>query len=338
MSTATKSSRPVTRRTATAASSVPSTADHSPFDSPAHSGSSTSLSSLSAAEEEKSENGVLLDTYGNKFEIPDYTINDIRNAIPAHCFERSAITGLSYVLRDMVCLATTFYIFHNYVTEEYIPEKALRIPLWGLYTFFQGLFGTGLWVIAHECGHQSFSTSKVINDTVGFILHTSLLVPYFAWKISHGKHHKATGNMDRDMVFRPKTREEYSSTIGRKMHEISELMVETPIATLIQMVGQQLFGWPLYLIANLTGHNVHEKQVEGKGKGKKNGFGGGVNHFFTSSPLFERKDEKLILLSDAGLIAVASGLYYLGQTFGWQNMLVWYFIPYLWVNHWLGKF
>jgi len=30
--------------------------------------------------------GKLIDTYGNEFELPDYTINDIRNAIPKHCY------------------------------------------------------------------------------------------------------------------------------------------------------------------------------------------------------------------------------------------------------------
>lgn len=39
----------------------------------------------------------------------------------------------------------------------------------------------GVWVIAHECGHQAFSSSQLVNDTVGFILHTCLLVPYFSW-------------------------------------------------------------------------------------------------------------------------------------------------------------
>jgi omega-6 fatty acid desaturase / acyl-lipid omega-6 desaturase (Delta-12 desaturase) len=238
----------------------------------------------------------------------------------------------------MISLAVTFYIFNNYVTPETIPNKAIRYPLWGLYTFVQGLFGTGLWVLAHECGHQSFSTSKVFNDTVGWIVHSSLLVPYFSWKISHGKHHKATGHMDRDMVFRPKTRDEYASYIGRKSSELSELMEETPIWTLLMLIGQQLAGWPLYLTMNTTGHNSHEKQIEGKGKGKKNGFLNGVNHFNPSSPLFERKDEKLIILSDIGLALVFSVLYYVGKTYGWTNLLVWYFGPYLWVNHWLGKF
>jgi omega-6 fatty acid desaturase (delta-12 desaturase) len=317
-------------------SSAASSSVASPIDSPRHSPSSTSLSSL-ASEAQLQSSSKLVDTYGNEFELPDFTIKQIRDAIPAHCFKRNAVRSLAYVVRDFVYLGVTFYIFHNYVTPEYVPSFAARTALWGLYTVLQGLFATGVWVLAHECGHQAFSPSKVLNDTVGWVLHSSLLVPYFSWKISHGKHHKATGNMARDMVFVPKTREHYASRVGCLAHELSELMEETPIASVLDLLLQQLFGWPMYLITNVTGHNHHERQPEGRGKGKQNGLFSGVNHFNPSSPLYESKDAKLILLSDLGLILMGSLLYFLGNNFGWSNMLVWYFIPYLWVNHWLGK-
>ena len=65
------------------------------------------------------------------------------------------------------------------VTPEHIAlpspylYTAARFSLWALYTFFVGLFGTGLWVIAHECGHQAFSESKTINNAVGWVLHSA---------------------------------------------------------------------------------------------------------------------------------------------------------------------
>lgn len=328
------------RRTVTV-DSAPSTSSnstvHTPDDSPTASASSTSLSSLGSVEDFQQEpKQKLVDTYGNEFKLPDYTIKDIRDAIPKHCFERSAVRGLSYVVRDMVLLGTTFALFNKFCTPEYVPSYPLRAALWAGYTFVQGLFGTGLWVLAHECGHQSFSPSKTLNDTVGWVCHSLLLVPYFSWKISHGKHHKATGNMERDMVFLPRTREEHATRMGYVLHEMHELLEETPIYTASMLLGQQLAGWPMYLLMNVTGHNNHSKQPEGKGAGRKNG-DGSVNHFLPSSPLYEKKDEKLILLSDLGLFLVGSALFLIGRNFGWSNLLVWYFIPYLWVNHWLGK-
>lgn len=329
---------PVLRRTATDSESSPSTADASPIGSPRQSASSTSLSSLASVDVKPAKQyGKLIDTYGNEFEVPDYTIKEIRDAIPKHCYERSYVKSMSYVFRDMIYLAVTFVIWHNFVTPEYIPSKPLRVVLWGIYTFLQGLFGTGLWVLAHECGHGAFSPSQRFNNIVGWVLHSALLVPYFSWQISHGKHHKATGNMERDMVFVPRTREERAHSIGRLAHELSELTEETPIYTFIHLLGQQLIGWPNYLLTNVTGHNYHERQREGRGKGKRNGFGGGVNHFDPSSPLYEARDAWLIVMSDIGLGIALTALFFLGQKFGWSNLAVWYGLPYLWVNHWLGK-
>ncbi|KAK1829321.1 fatty acid desaturase-domain-containing protein [Podospora conica] len=344
MSSATSSSRQAARsaaikRTVAAADSAPSTTDASPADSPRGSASSTSLSSMASdAAEAKpvpKNYGKLVDTYGNEFEVPDYTIKDIRDAIPKHCFERSYVKSMSYVFRDMIYLAVTFYLWHNYVTPEFIPSKPARVVLWGVYTFLQGLFGTGLWVLAHECGHGAFSPSQRFNNIVGWVLHSALLVPYFSWQLSHSKHHKATGNIERDMVFVPRTREQQATRMGRFAHELHELTEETPIATLIHLVGQQVIGWPNYLLTNVTGHNYHERQREGRGKGKHNGFGGGVNHFDPRSPLYENRDAWLIVMSDIGIAITATVLFFLGQRFGWSNMAVWYFLPYLWVNHWL---
>lgn len=283
--------------------------------------------------EKQARKGDLIDTYGNKFELPDFTIKDIRDAIPAHCFERSYLRSFGYVFRDLLCLGTTFYIFHNYT--PLISSFPLRCAAWALYTVLQGLFATGIWILAHECGHGAFSPSKFVNDLTGWVLHSSVLVPYFSWKLSHSKHHKATGHMERDMVFVPKTREEYISKTSSTLHALAELGEETPIVTALNVILQQLFGWPMYLITNVTGHNCHERQSEGRGKGKTNGFLTGVNHFNPSSPLYENKHFHLIIYSDIGL-AITGYLLYLGiQNFGFTNMLVWYFLPYLWVNHWL---
>ncbi|EER10926.1 conserved hypothetical protein, partial [Perkinsus marinus ATCC 50983] len=69
--------------------------------------------------------------------------------------------------------------------------------LWCVYIFWQGVFFTGIWVMGHECGHGAFSPYPLVNDCVGFVLHSALLVPYFSWQYSHARHHKFTNHITR---------------------------------------------------------------------------------------------------------------------------------------------
>ena len=108
-----------------------------------------------------------------------------------------------------------------------IWSAVAHFALWSLYGFFVGLFGTGLWIIAHECGHQAFSESKILNNAVGWVLHSAYVsslivsfhrvdfflldrlgIPYHSWRISHAKHHASTAHMTQDQVYVPWTRSE----------------------------------------------------------------------------------------------------------------------------------
>merc|ERR1719353_2272575 len=76
-----------------------------------------------------------------------------------------------------------------------IPLKLAYLPLWLLYAAVTGTVWTGMWVIAHECGHNAFSNNKLIQDGVGYLLHSLLLVPYFSWQHSHAVHHQFTNHI-----------------------------------------------------------------------------------------------------------------------------------------------
>lgn len=146
-----------------------------------------------------------IDLYGNVYEVPEFTMKQIHDAIPKHCFRPSTIRGLGYVARDMFLLGGLAWITYTYT--PLLPSIALRTVAYTLYTVIAGMIMTGIWILAHECGHGAFSPSKRTNNIVGFILHSSLLVPYYSWKISHSHHHKATGDLQRDTVYVPHSRE-----------------------------------------------------------------------------------------------------------------------------------
>ena len=127
---------------------------------------------------------------GQKFVVPNFTVKQLLDAIPAHCFKRSAMRSSLYIVQDVIAIAALVYgayhidSFLGRFNLSPVAFHAARAALYVAYTIVTGFFGTGLWVIAHECGHQGFSASRNINFTVGWVLHSALLVPFHSWRIS----------------------------------------------------------------------------------------------------------------------------------------------------------
>ncbi|XWS59246.1 hypothetical protein CRYUN_Cryun08bG0104900 [Craigia yunnanensis] len=132
---------------------------------------------------------------------PPFTLSQVKKAIPPHCFQRSVLRSFSYVVYDLILASLFYYLATNYIHQ--LPQP-LSFMAWTIYWAIQGSVLTGVWVIAHECGHHAFSDYQWLDDTVGLVLHSSLLVPYFSWKYSHRRHHTNTGSLERDEVFVPK--------------------------------------------------------------------------------------------------------------------------------------
>lgn len=260
--------------------------------------------------------------------IPDNekcTLKQIRDGIPAHFFEQDTMKASYYVARDLAQVAATYYVFSTFGVPLYeslgesvfggaetMGAKLIKFVMWNLYWVIQGLNFTGLWVMAHECGHQAYSPSRTINDAVGIVIHSFLLVPYHSWRISHGNHHKHTNHTELDTVFVP---EKVKKTAMR------EALNESPIVSLGYMLLTFIVGWPLYLICNTTGQKYNRR----------------ANHFEPSSPLFRAAEGHFIVKSDIGLLAVLSlGAYLLiSGTCTAMDIVCWYFIPYMWNTFWL---
>jgi omega-3 fatty acid desaturase (delta-15 desaturase) len=76
--------------------------------------------------------------------------------------------------------------------------------VWPLYWIAQGTMFWALFVVGHDCGHQSFSPSRTLNDVVGNIVHATIMVPYHGWRVSHRKHHGVGGLAGRRAWARPR--------------------------------------------------------------------------------------------------------------------------------------
>ncbi|KAM3065597.1 hypothetical protein ACMFMG_011307 [Clarireedia jacksonii] len=265
------------------------------------------------------------DLHGNIFELPDFTMKQIYEAIPPHCFQPSIPRSMAYVIRDYLYLGTLMYAAYVYI--PLLPSPPLRAIFYALYTLLASLIMTGIWILGHECGHGAFSKSVTLNNTMGFIIHSSLLVPYFSWKITHSHHHKATGDLQRDTVFVPHSREYWvQHNIGKNVDPITveNLAEDAPVVTLWYCVRHQVFGWPAYMLDNMSGQ-----------KGQ-NGFPYYSHYWFgKDSALFKASELWYVFLSDLGLLVMSSLLYMGLRMSGLWTMLVFYGVPYLWLNHWI---
>jgi len=177
---------------------------------------------------------------------------------------------------------------------------------------------TGLWVLGHECGHGGFANSALINDVVGLIVHSFLLVPFFSWKVSHRRHHSNTGSLDKDEVFVPPIRDAKWSP---DQHDDDPLSIsKAAFSRLVGITVMLVFGWPLYLWINTTGHKSYPQ-------------GEWINHYMPSSPIFSSKKERVqVVISDIALIVVIAFYAYLAYTYSVTCFVKVFFIPYLIVN------
>lgn len=128
---------------------------------------------------------------------PPFTLSDLKAAVPSHCFERSMITSFGYLAWNILVCSILFYGAYVVLEQHSLPLK-ITVPGYLLYWFLQGSYMTGIWVIAHECGHQAFSENHIVNDIVGLIFHSVLFVPYHSWKITHRRHHSNAGSCEND--------------------------------------------------------------------------------------------------------------------------------------------
>lgn len=279
----------------------------------------------------------------NPVVIPDLTVKDLLSAIPAHCFQRSALRSSLYIVGDVIAITLIYkaaVFLEQFITPEYLslPYPALYtaawVSLWAFYGFASGLPATGLWVVAHECGHQAFSESKKINNFVGWILHSALGVPYHSWRITHAKHHASTAHMTQDQVFVPKTRSELglpkfnadgedllgSRVTEEVMRELNDAIGDSPIAATIGFFGYLILGWPMYIVRNASGQKRYPK---------------GTNHLNPNAPMFRPDQHGQIILSDVGIVFWLVGIVAACASFGFGTVFRTYLQTYLWVNHWL---
>jgi len=62
--------------------------------------------------------------------------------------------------------------------------------------FVNAGFMMRIFIIQHDCGHNSFFKSTKLNNFIGSLLGVITLTPYYHWRKAHAKHHAGSGDLD----------------------------------------------------------------------------------------------------------------------------------------------
>jgi len=174
---------------------------------------------------------------------------------------------------------------------------------WPLYWAMQGTMFWALFVVGHDCGHSSFSEDNKVNNLVGLITHSSILVPFAGWQISHRTHHSNHGNVDTDESWYPLSKSNYDNA-----DFLAKLGRYNPFGMLV--------AFPVYLWARTP---------------PKTG-----THFDPSCDLFKPSERNHVLTSTAGYFSMLAFLGFLGTKIGFGLLGALYGIPYLIGSAWLS--
>jgi len=233
---------------------------------------------------------------GAPLTVPSLT--DIQRILPPDCLKADIPTSLYYVGRSVVLVLVLIAAFvYARSTPVYASSALVRAVVCAAYWFLQGTVFWGIFVLGHDCGHGSFSPSSRLNWLVGNALHTSILVPFESWRVTHRHHHKNTGHIDNDEIFFPLREDKFMRSV-----KIAPWLLG--------------FAWFYYL---LRGH-----------------FPRNVFHLNPHDPLFvSYHSQNRVAASVMSMIAWSLFLWRMAVIFGWATLGMVYLGPLVVFGSWL---
>ncbi len=151
-------------------------------------------------------------------------------------------------------ILTTFLPF---VALWILMYFSLSLSYWvtiGL-ALINAFFMVRIFIIQHDCGHQSFLKSKNVNNIIGFICSGFSLIPYRYWAKAHNFHHGHCGRLEEDI---------------RDIGDMPLLTVdEFKNGSSLKKIGYRIFRMPVVLLTLGSVYYVfiHNRYVSIKQKG-----------------------------------------------------------------------
>ncbi len=135
-------------------------------------------------------------------------LGDVRRSIPASSFKISFAKSWFTLARILAFLSVCLYL------ESTTSSLLYLIPLW----FFHGQILVGLFVLGHDCGHNSFSKNRIMNQIVGHAAFSPLGNGLANWTATHNHHHSNTQLRGQDVDWSKwlMTKEEFQNSTWKK--------------------------------------------------------------------------------------------------------------------------
>lgn len=207
-------------------------------------------------------------------------------------FRKDIFKSLYYVFEAFVIIAGLY--FTCYTLENSKVPNIIKYPSISCCLIILGIVFWGQFVLGHDLGHGSFSDYNILNKTLGVIIHGTLLVPFQQWRCSHRKHHKFTGHIEKDEIFKPVKDD------GGVFHYISKFIIYNP------------FTWILYLFFGYAGENVNH-----------------FNPLYQVGDDNPQEETIVCIISSIFTLCFAFGLYMFGTKYGFKTLFIYYFIPWM---------
>jgi acyl-lipid omega-6 desaturase (Delta-12 desaturase) len=233
----------------------------------------------------------------------DFKISDIVKTIPSECFKKNETKAWVFALANI-----------SVVILGYWGLSMSPIYLVPLYWVLIGTGLAGFFTIGHDCGHQSFSKNRWINDIAGHVFLLPLLYPYYSWCIEHNCHHTRTNKLGE-----PGWRQFYDTLNGKVDPNWQPLRREAYAllgirSKLVYRFTRTYFWWA----------------------------GTIVNWWFqvtSNLSKIDRKDRKKVIVSKL-LVLIFSFIFFpaLAVTIGFWGIIKFWLIPWLVYHFWFSTF
>ncbi|KAK7685070.1 hypothetical protein QCA50_011907 [Cerrena zonata] len=261
------------------------------------------------------------------FVLPDLDVNLLRAAVPKEAFEKSTFKALRAIIHIPVLSVLLVILIHRF--DHKFGHNAFDTSStiiawsgWVLYWIAQSILWAGVWTIGHEATHNNLSDLVWVNSAIGMVCNSFIFVPYFSWRITHLRHHRATGSMESEEVYVPYVRSDFNLPPPHKAtkEELAEAFEESPIYCFLRLLVMQFLGYHTYFTFNTMGSKRYPP---------------GSNHWNPFSGLFSKDQHAQVIASDIGIFTMASLLGLWAYRSGFAEVAKIYLIPFAITNHWV---